>query len=201
MERERRFITHKVEVRAHEEEKEERIIGYAAGFNKRSQVMAWFDEEIMPGAFDNVLEDDVRCLKNHDPNYILGRTRSGTLDIAVDDFGLRYDNLPPDTSYANDLIVSMKRGDVDQSSFGFNVNEDGEEWVYDEEKGIYHRKIHLFTRLYDVSPVTYPAYLDTKSLVTRSFDDIVKRFGKPHVNKVMEELQKRNRELKLIGLV
>jgi len=200
MEKERRFITHKVEVRSEEEDAKERIVGYAATFNKRSQVMSWFDEEIRPGAFDKVLEDDVRCLQNHDPNYILGRTLSGTLEISVDEFGLRYNNLPPDTSYAKDLIITMKRGDVDQSSFGFNVRDDGEEWVYDEEKGIYHRVIHEVNRLFDTSPVTYPAYLDTKSMVTRSYDDIVKRFGQSHVNKVMQEHEKRRRELRFIDL-
>jgi len=200
MEKERRFITHKVEVRSEEEDAKERIVGYAATFNKRSQVMSWFDEEIRPGAFDKVLEDDVRCLQNHDPNYILGRTLSGTLEISVDEFGLRYNNLPPDTSYAKDLIITMKRGDVDQSSFGFNVRDDGEEWVYDEEKGIYHRVIHEVNRLFDTSPVTYPAYLDTKSMVTRSYDDIVKRFGQSHVNKVMHEHEKRRRELRFIDL-
>lgn len=200
MEKERRFITHKVEIREDQLAQEERIVGYAAMFNKRSQIMSWFDEEIMPGAFDKVLDDDVRCLQNHDPNYILGRTRSGTLEISVDEFGLRYSNLPPDTSYAKDLIITMKRGDVDQSSFGFNVGDDGDEWVYDEAKGIYHRKIHEVNRLFDTSPVTYPAYLDTKSMVTRSYDEIVKRFGKPHVNKVMTEHEKRRRELRFIDL-
>src|SRR5690606_29136668 len=106
------------------------ISGHAAVFDTLSEPMWGFREKIAPGAFDDVLEDDVRALFNHDPNFILGRTRSGTLKIAVDMRGLQYEIDPPDTQPARDLIVSMERGDVSQSSFAFIVAED--DWDEDE---------------------------------------------------------------------
>lgn len=135
-----------------------RIIGHGAVFNKLSENLGGFREKIAPGAFDDVLEDDVRALINHDSNHILGRTTSGTLKLSVDETGLRYEIDPPDRSDARDLIVSMERGDVTQSSFAFRVDED--EWEEDDETGAVIRTITKFARLYDVSPVTYPAYPD-----------------------------------------
>lgn len=133
------------------------IVGHAAVFNKLSENLGGFREQIAPGAFDGVLEDDVRALINHDPNHILGRTAAGTLRLSVDKTGLRYEIDPPDRSDARDLLISMERGDVNQSSFAFTVEED--EWDEDDE-GRVVRTILKFRRLYDVSPVTYPAYPD-----------------------------------------
>jgi HK97 family phage prohead protease len=133
------------------------IRGHAAVFNKLSENLGGFREQIAPGAFDDVLNDDVRALFNHDPNHVLGRTKAGTLSISVDDNGLAYEVDPPDTQTARDLIVSMQRGDVSQSSFAFTVEQD--DWSEDEDGRIV-RTIQKVKRLYDVSPVTYPAYPD-----------------------------------------
>lgn len=158
MEIERRIIdldVLKVETRAEGEGK--LVRGHAAVFNRLSENLGGFREQIAPGAFDGVLNDDVRALFNHDPNHILGRTRSGTLRLTVDETGLGYELDPPDTSSGRDLLVSLERGDVSQSSFGFQVDED--DWVEDDE-GRVIRTITKFRRLFDVSPVTYPAYPD-----------------------------------------
>jgi hypothetical protein len=133
------------------------IRGHAAVFDKLSENLGGFREKIAPGAFSDVLDDDVRALFNHDSNHILGRTASGTLKITQDKTGLRYEIDPPDTQTARDLLVSMKRGDINQSSFGFTVESD--DWVEDDE-GRVVRTITKVKRLYDVSPVTYPAYPD-----------------------------------------
>ena len=139
------------------------IIGYGSVFNTRSEPLWGFREIIKPGAFDDVLTDDVRGLFNHDPNFILGRSASGTLAIAVDDKGLRYDITAPDTQTIRDLVLApLIRGDISQSSFAFRISHDGEDWYQDDE-GIVIREIHRFSRLYDVSPVTYPAYQDADS--------------------------------------
>ncbi len=117
-----------------------------------------FREIIKPGAFDDVLNDDVRGLFNHDPNFILGRSAAGTLSLSVDERGLRYDITAPDTQTIRDLVLApMMRGDINQSSFAFRVSHDGENWYQDDE-GIVIREISKFSRLFDVSPVTYPAY-------------------------------------------
>lgn len=152
------------EVRAEQQgEQPTRIIGYGSVFNSRSEPLWGFREIIKPGAFDDVLGDDVRGLFNHDPNFILGRSSSGTLTVGVDDKGLHYDINAPDTQTIRDLVLApMLRGDINQSSFAFRVARDGEHWFEDEE-GIVIREISRFSRLFDVSPVTYPAYQEADS--------------------------------------
>ncbi|CQD39682.1 phage prohead protease%2C HK97 family [Yersinia enterocolitica] len=152
------------EVRAEQRENEPtRIIGYGSVFNIRSEPLWGFREIIKPGAFDDVLGDDVRGLFNHDPNFILGRSSANTLTVSVDERGLQYNILAPDTQTIRDLVIApMSRGDINQSSFAFSVARDGERW-YEDEEGIVIREISKFSRLYDVSPVTYAAYQDADS--------------------------------------
>ncbi|KLU14898.1 MULTISPECIES: HK97 family phage prohead protease [Xenorhabdus] len=142
-----------------------RIVGYGSVFNSRSEPLWGFREIIKPGAFDDVLNDDVRGLFNHDPNFILGRSTAGTLSLSVDGRGLQYTIQAPDTQTIRDLVLApMQRGDITQSSFAFRVACDGEHW-YEDEAGIVIREISRFSRLYDVSPVTYPAYQKADSAV------------------------------------
>lgn len=135
------------------------ITGYAAVFNKLSVELWGFREKVAPGAFaDSIANgDDVRALYNHDPNIILGRTKSGTLRLQEDDTGLLVEIDPPDTEQARALVASIERGDVDQMSFGFAVLEQA--WSIDENEQ-YIRTLKQ-VKLYDVSPVVYPAYPDT----------------------------------------
>ena len=145
------------------------ISGYAAVFNSASEDMG-YREYIDPGAFDSVLatNPDVRCLWNHDSSSILGRTKSGTMRLSTDERGLRYECDLPDTQVAHDLAVSMRRGDVTQSSFAFVCG--GNDTWEEDDAGNWTRRIHSFTELIDCSPVTYPAYPDTTSGV-RSLPD------------------------------
>jgi uncharacterized protein len=145
-----------VELRADGDEKP-KIVGHAAVFDTPAEIWG-FEEIIRKGAFTEAIKkDDVRALWNHDPNYVLGRTKSGTLKLEEDDIGLKIENDPPETQWAKDLMVSMQRGDVDQMSFGFIVDE--EKWSKrDGEPDL--REI-LKARLFDVSPVTFPAYEET----------------------------------------
>lgn len=143
-----------------------KISGYAAVFNKLSEDLGGFQEKIAPGAFaKSLLKADVRALWNHDPNYPLGRSKAGTLTLAEDQTGLQFAIDPPDTQYARDLITSMKRGDVDQMSFGFRTIKD--QW---EENGNKVTRTLLEVDLYDVSPVTYPAYPQTSAQVRSAFE-------------------------------
>jgi len=136
------------------------IEGHAAIYDSPSEDLGGFTERIQQGAFDNVLENDVRAYFNHDPNFILGRTTSGTLRISTDDTGLKYEFDVPDTTAGRDLVVSMQRGDITQSSFAFTVEEDS--WEQVEGKDI--RTINKVKRLYDVSPVSIPAYPNANDL-------------------------------------
>ena len=146
------------------------IRGYAAVFNSVSEDLGGFVEYIEPRAFDNVMDNDVRALFNHDFNYLLGRTSAGTLKIWTDERGLGYEAQLPDTSYAKDLAVLMERGDVTQSSFAFMVDQD--RWEVDDE-GNYTRYIESVSRLIDVSPVVLPAYQAATSELTEREHSIV----------------------------
>ena len=93
-------------------------------YNSDSENMGGFYEQIAPGAFRDVMGDDVRAYLNHDENRLLGRVSSGTLAISSDERGLYYEVKMPNTTYANDLIELMKRGDINQSSFAFLIGDD-----------------------------------------------------------------------------
>lgn len=142
------------------------VSGYASMFNQRTMLWPGVYEEISTGFFDDVMGDDVRALKNHDPNLLLARTKSGTLRISADDKGLKYEYDSPDTSVARDLLVSIDRGDLDQSSFGFWPDYEAME-VSTLSDGSTLIRQKRAVRLYDVSPVTFPAYEGTS---VRSID-------------------------------
>ena len=157
----RNFSTGKLSVEERAESQTNTIVGHAAVFNSRSQDLGGFVEQIATGAFDSVLEDDVRALFNHNQNFVLGRTVSKTLRLSVDEQGLRYEIDIPNTTVGKDLFESINRGDISQSSFGFIVGED--EWEKTDDGNL--RTITKVERLYDVSPVTYPAYPATDAAV------------------------------------
>ena len=136
------------------------ITGHAAMYNNLSEDLGGFREKIAPNAFSDVLNDDVRALINHDPSLLLARTTSGTLKLDETDEGLQYSFQVPDTTYGRDLIISMERGDITQSSFAFTVEDDSWETTEDGEV----RTINKVKRLYDCSCVTYPAYPDADDL-------------------------------------
>lgn len=162
----------KLEVRAASADAPAKIVGHAAMFNSAAEIGGSFREQIMPGAFTTSIgEDDVRALFNHDPNYVLGRNTAGTLRLSEDDIGLAIEVDPPDTQWARDLMVSIGRGDISQMSFGFCAVE--ESWDYSED-GTTTRTLKK-VQLFDVSPVTYPAYDDT-DVAVRSLE----QFRKEH---------------------
>tara|TARA_R110002153_G_scaffold15270_1_gene54708 strand:+ start:3590 stop:4213 length:624 start_codon:yes stop_codon:yes gene_type:complete len=165
------FEASKLEYRGEGDNKKPYVVGHAAVFNSLSENLGGFRELIQTNAFDDVLEDDVRALFNHDANLILARTKSGTLNLSVDDKGLRYEFDVPNTTAGRDLLVSLERGDVSQSSFGFTVAEDN--WDEDKE-GRWVRNITKVKRLYDVSPVVYPAY-PAADVAKRSLQEAIQK--------------------------
>lgn len=177
---ERRFTTGAVELRTEGEgaTAKRRVRGYAAVYAADSENLGTekyrMIERIDPGAFDGVLNDDVRALFNHDANLILARSKNGTgtLAIGTDERGLWYEFEAPGTQAGRDLMVSLARGDVDQSSFAFTVTKEGQKWQEETRDGITtaRRTITKVSRLYDVSPVTYPAYPDA-SAALRSLNE------------------------------
>ncbi|MFW8589825.1 HK97 family phage prohead protease [Glaciecola sp. 2405UD65-10] len=192
---EKRFF--QCEVRAQNEEETTKITGFGSVFNKRSENLGGFREIIAPGAFDNVLEDDVRAFFNHDHNFILGRTTSGTLRLSVNEEGLAYEIDAPQTQTIRDLVLApMGRGDVNQSSFAFRVAQNGEEWEEDDE-GVIVRTITKMQRLFDVSPVSMPAYPDAGSAV-RSLNAWKEARESGAIKKAVNNKAARERFLELI---
>jgi len=177
----RTFDLDVLEVRADSEDEARKIRGHAAVFNKLSEDLGGFKEIIEPGAFAEAINrDDVRALFNHNPNYVLGRNKSGTLSLAEDERGLSIEIDPPDTQTARDLMTSIERKDITQMSFAFRIDgKKGERWEVDGSDvnpvdafmALWDGKKHdivrhvVKTRLYDVSPVTYPAYQQTDVIV------------------------------------
>lgn len=150
-----------VELRQNQDSGGATIRGVAAVFDTMSENLGGFREVIAPGAFDDTDMSDVRGLFNHDSNFVLGRTRSNTLRLKVTERGLEYEIDAPETQTIRDLVMEpLKRGDITQSSFGFIVGRGNDQWDEDEEGRIV-RTINRINELFDVSPVTFPAYRDT----------------------------------------
>ncbi len=166
-EREERSVPVK-ELRVIREDGQPHIVGYAAVFDVLSVELWGFREKIKQGAFKKTIQEaDVRALWNHDTSYVLGRTKSGTLGLREDEIGLAIDITPPDSQWARDAMVSIDRGDVDQMSFGFSTIRDAWETV-DNELIRTLEEVALF----DVSPVTFPAYPQTM-VQLRSISDLL----------------------------
>ncbi len=178
-----------------------KIVGHASVFNRWATLVddrhfRW-REVIRPGAFKNAIKErqDVRALFNHDPNFVLGRTKSGTLVLSEDARGLLSETIPPDTQTVRDLVIApMERGDVDGMSFAFSirraatvtiterddgsvVTDSGGERItqrFEGDRLIEDREV-LDADLYDVSPVTYPAYDGTSVALRATGSDIERR--------------------------
>ena len=140
----------------------ESVVGYGSIFNSRSENLGGFYEYISPTAIsqETIDKSDVRALINHDASLILARNTAGTLDLSVDEKGLRYSFQIPETSYGKDLAINMKNGNLNQSSFAFTVGSD--DWSTDDN-GNDIRTITAIDRLYDISVVSYPAYSQAES--------------------------------------
>jgi uncharacterized protein len=177
------------------------IYGYAAVYGKLSEDLGGFREMIRAGAFDGVLGQDTVGLFNHDSNLVLGRTTSGSLRLAVNSAGLAYEIDPPPTTWAGDLLVSIARGDVHQSSFAFTIARGGDEWREATPDTPYVlRIINRVERLYDVSPVTSPAYEDTSATVLDWAQRLIARGGAVGANAMAEVARRhahRRRQLQL----
>lgn len=166
-----RSLGSKFEVR--EENEKKKICGYFSVFNSNYDIFPGATESIDEHAFDNALADDIRCLINHDTTLVLGRTKAGTLTLRTDSFGLWGEvEINPNDSDAVNLYERVKRGDVDQCSFGFDILS---EEIEEREDGTVHWTIKD-VKLYEVSCVTFPAYKDTSiSARQESYDEIQKR--------------------------
>lgn len=152
-----------------------KIAGHAAKFDVLSEDLGGFRERIAPGAFAKTITSaDIRALWNHDANIVLGRNKSGTLRLSEDAAGLAFEVDMPDTQTVRDLVMSpIERGDVNQCSFGFYTVSD--KWA--KVDGEWLRTL-LEVELFDVSPVTYPAYQQT-DVAVRGLEQAIKLITPP----------------------
>lgn len=177
-----------IEQRGEGDQQHEVVTGYALKFDVLSRTIGWFREKIDRGALDAADMKDVVALFNHNIDMVLARTISKTLELEVDNTGLKYSFSSPDTTAGRDLVESLRRGDVQHSSFSFSIAED--RWEEDEE-GMEIRTVTKIKRLYDVSPVVNPAYLQaTSELAKRSYQQwLSEKYN--DINDLEEELKLR----------
>ena len=172
--REIRYFDSEVLVEKREDGDSRTISGRAAVFNKLSRNLGWFREKIDPAAFDECDMTDVIACRNHDPDKVMARTTAETLKLGTDQNGLNYTFDAPNTTAGNDTIEDIKLKNITQSSFAFTIAED--RWDEDDEHGEI-RTILKVKKLYDVSPVTNPAYFGTDvsanslEVAQRSYDE------------------------------
>lgn len=151
---ERRSAGLGLEVRADNDKRT--LVGYAAVFERLTDIGSYFQEKLSPGAFSDALDGDVRALVDHDAGRVIGRTKSGTLRLSEDGVGLRVEIDVPNTSDGNDLWELVSRGDISGMSFGFRVKKE----TWDETVSPPVRTIEK-VELHEVSAVAWPAYEDT----------------------------------------
>lgn len=163
------------------------IEGYFAVFNSNYEIAPGMSESIAPGAFSKTLSGDIRALINHDTTFVLGRTKANTLQLREDAHGLwGHIDINPNDSDAMNLYERVKRGDVDQCSFGFDILSEETDF---RDDGSVHWTIKE-VELYEVSPCTFPAYEETNiSARAKERDDLLKRRNEAWKEKVLKKLK------------
>lgn len=175
------------------------VEGYALRFNTLSNDLGGFVETISPQALEDADLSDVRCLIDHDPSKVLGRTTSETLSLKVDDEGLYFRCRLPDTSYSRDLYENIRLGNINQCSFGFVLDEDGDT-VERRDDGLFKRTLNRIRSLFDVSVVTYPAYNDTDVAPALRSIEKVKEKEQEEIRQREQEQEEQRKKSELLKL-
>lgn len=162
------------------------ISGYFSVFNSNYEIFPGATESVAEGAFDEAISKDIRCLVDHETRLVLGRTKAGTLTLKTDSRGLWGEvRINPNDQDAMNLYERVRRGDVDQCSFGFDILD--EEF---EDRGAEVHWTIKKVRLYEVSVVTFPAYEDTGvSARKRDLEGIRKRTLEARKSSILKKLK------------
>ena len=168
------------------------LTGYAIKFGQRSKKLGNYYEIIDARALDGVDLTDVKALVDHDYSKVLGRTLSNTLSLEIDNIGLKFEIELADTTYANDLYKSVERGDINECSFGFQINETDRNSTTVEriDSDTYLRTVKKIKELREISIVSLPAYASTSAEIKRDLEQAVKQY----------EIEKATLELELLTL-
>jgi HK97 family phage prohead protease len=186
--REKRTYLGSIEIEKRDGEETRTISGYAAVFDKWSHDLGFFREKLSRTAFDGVDMSDVVATFNHNFDHVLARSSSGTLNLSVDENGLKYTFDAPNTTAGNDLLENVRNGNIKGSSFMFTVKK--QTWKYTEDDEADERTIEKVGSLIELGPVTMPAYPDT-SAAKRSHEE-----NKPQQKVDIEDLQYRAKALR-----
>lgn len=174
MEQEIRILPSEVELRETEDGKRS-INGYAVKWEQLSEKLGYFfqfREKFAKGSFvDSLRNDKQKALWNHNSDFVLGSTKSGTLSLSEDETGLRFNIDLPENTWGKDAYESIKRGDVDGVSFGFK--KEVEEWDETDPDNVI-RTIKK-AKLFEVSPTPFPAYPQTE-VQARSVEEPYKQY-------------------------
>lgn len=184
--RQMRSVASEFKTRADGETGDLYISGYFSVFNSNYEIFEGATESVAPEAFEGALSDDIRCLIDHETRLVLGRTKAGTLALKTDSRGLWGEvKINPKDQDAMNLYERVKRGDVDQCSFGFDILE--EEF---EDRGTTVHWTIKRVKLYEVSVVTFPAYEDTGvSARKNDLQSIKKRTLEIRKQKILRKLK------------
>lgn len=168
------------------------LTGYAIKFGQRSKKLGNYYEIIDARALDGVDLTDVKALVDHDYSKVLGRTLSNTLSLEIDNVGLKFEIELADTTYANDLYKSIERGDINECSFGFRIDETDRNSTTVEriDSDTYLRTVKKIKELREISIVSLPAYENTNAEIKRDLEQAVKQY----------EIEKATLELELLTL-
>ncbi|WP_414043076.1 HK97 family phage prohead protease [Macrococcus sp. EM39E] len=177
MSKEVRTLEAEIEVRKLEDDSSEMIVeGYALRFNTWSENLGNFIETITPEALKNTELNNLRLLFNHNWDNVLGRQSAETLDIEVDEVGLRFKAKLPNTTLGRDLYEQIRVGNINQCSFEFTLDKDGEDVKYDTKESIYKRTVKAIKRIREISIVSLPAYESSDvAIALRSIEQLEKR--------------------------
>lgn len=170
--REQRAVQSRFSIETREDGALPTIVGYAAVYEAETVIFDMFREKLRRGAFRRAVEDqqDVRALFNHNPDFLLGRVGAGTLRLYDDDHGLRVEIDPPNTPTGREVVELIRRGDIYGMSFGFIPTRVS--WEQADESGLGLRVVEDVD-LFDVSPVTYPAYEQTEVGIRSSAEAVI----------------------------
>ena len=189
---EKRLYNNDTELRAYNEGDQKVIEGYAALYEVESRLLyengKKFIEIISRGAFKDVIQNDVYFTYNHSKDTILARTISGSLVLTEDEKGLRFRAVLNNTTISNDIYEMVLRGDINENSFAFQVN-DGQKWERNAE-GVPLRRISRISNLFDVSVVTKAAYPQTE-VYARGFEEFDEYIVEQEPIEIDKELQKK----------
>lgn len=183
----RQTRTMPTEFRADTTDGKKYIEGYFAVFGSNYELWQGATESIDANAFDDALNDDIRALIDHETRLVLGRNKAGTLELKADSYGLwARIEINENDSDATNLYARTQRGDVSQGSFGFDILEEDTEY---REDGSVHWTIRK-VKLYEVSAVTFPAYVETGIAARKEqYENIKKRQTDAWRDKMKERLK------------